>query len=91
MTRPWHLALPKCEGQKIKLDPRKGIKMSENKEFIILDNELDLAGDGFDSKADAIQAAREKIGEGGRYAPYAIFEKVALVKKANQPAMVIDL
>jgi hypothetical protein len=63
------------------------------KKFIVYDRERDPVGcsEGYDSKAEAVEAARLALSNGNRYFPFTVFEAVATVSPAPQPATVVDL
>jgi hypothetical protein len=63
------------------------------KKFVIRDREFDNVGDyaGYDSKAEAIEAARASLSDGNRYHPLTIYEAVAQVGPAQTPVTVVDL
>jgi len=65
--------------------------MTDKKEFLILDCDCDRVATRIESKAEAIEIARQKMADNGTYAPYTIYEAVAIVKRASPPATVIDL
>jgi hypothetical protein len=65
--------------------------MSEFKKFyVVADKDGDREGSRYDSKADAIEWARQNVYSIYEDTAY-IFEAVAVVKPVSQPITVIDL